>query len=148
MSIFLMNVKQLQGDVDKSQDSEAMKKVKDAYERAGVRPCPPIHYSKPDLSLQSPPASRRILNYAPQLKNPRKPVSRSEMPCRRLSNLWKSPRLCVLCVSERLFSISSPQPYNICVDLTRHRSRVFDDGEDDRAHPKHVRLQDPCRDHC
>ena len=30
------NVKQLQGDVDKFQDSEAMKKAKDAYERARV----------------------------------------------------------------------------------------------------------------
>ena len=31
------NVKQLQGDVDKLQDSEAMKKAKAAYERARVR---------------------------------------------------------------------------------------------------------------
>lgn len=31
------NVKQLQGDVDKFQDSEAMKKAKAAYERARVR---------------------------------------------------------------------------------------------------------------
>ena len=31
------NVKQLQGDVDKFQDSEAMKKARDAYERARVR---------------------------------------------------------------------------------------------------------------
>ena len=30
------NVKQLQGDVDKFQDSEAMKKARDAYERARV----------------------------------------------------------------------------------------------------------------
>jgi import inner membrane translocase subunit TIM44 len=30
------NVKQLQGDVDKLQDSEAMKKAKAAYERARV----------------------------------------------------------------------------------------------------------------
>lgn len=33
---FSENVKQLQGDVDKLQDSEAMKKAKDAYERARV----------------------------------------------------------------------------------------------------------------
>lgn len=33
---FAENVKQLQGDVDKFQDSEAMKKAKDAYERARV----------------------------------------------------------------------------------------------------------------
>ena len=39
---FAENVKQLQGDVDKFQDSEAMKKAKDAYERARVCPCPPI----------------------------------------------------------------------------------------------------------
>ena len=31
------NVKQLQGDVDKFQDSEAMKKARQAYERARVR---------------------------------------------------------------------------------------------------------------
>jgi hypothetical protein len=31
------NVKQLQGDVDKLQDSEAMKRARDAYERARVR---------------------------------------------------------------------------------------------------------------
>ena len=31
------NVKQLQGDVDKFQDSEAMKRARDAYERARVR---------------------------------------------------------------------------------------------------------------
>jgi mitochondrial import inner membrane translocase subunit TIM44 len=34
------NVKQLQGDVDKFQDSEAMKKAKAAYERARVSPMP------------------------------------------------------------------------------------------------------------
>ena len=66
--------------------------------------CVPVpQYPIPNLTLlacrcSSPPASRRILNYAPQSKNSGKPVSRSEMPCRRLSNLWKSPRLCVLCV--------------------------------------------------
>ena len=39
---FAENVKQLQGDVDKLQDSEAMKKARDAYERARVRfPHPP-----------------------------------------------------------------------------------------------------------
>jgi import inner membrane translocase subunit TIM44 len=31
------NIKQLQGDVDKLQDSETMKKTKAAYERARVR---------------------------------------------------------------------------------------------------------------
>ena len=45
---FAENVKQLQGDVDKFQDSEAMKRAKHAYERARVCPCPPILYSKPD----------------------------------------------------------------------------------------------------
>lgn len=35
------NVKQLQGDVDKLQDSEAMKKARQAYERARV--CPSSH---------------------------------------------------------------------------------------------------------
>jgi hypothetical protein len=35
------NVKQLQGDVEKFQDSEAMKKARDAYERARV--CSPRH---------------------------------------------------------------------------------------------------------
>lgn len=38
------NVKQLQGDVDKFQDSEAMKKAKDAYERARVCHSPPARY--------------------------------------------------------------------------------------------------------
>ena len=32
------NVKTLQGDVDKLQDSESMKRAKDMYERARVRP--------------------------------------------------------------------------------------------------------------
>lgn len=32
------NVKQLQGDVDKLADSEAMKKAREAYEKARVRP--------------------------------------------------------------------------------------------------------------
>ena len=40
---FAENVKQLQGDVDKFQDSEAMKKAKDAYERARVCFYPPTH---------------------------------------------------------------------------------------------------------
>jgi import inner membrane translocase subunit TIM44 len=34
------NVKQLQGDVDKFQDSEAMRKARAAYERARVRVIP------------------------------------------------------------------------------------------------------------
>lgn len=37
------NVKQLQGDVDKLQDSEAMKRARDAYERARVSTWPSIH---------------------------------------------------------------------------------------------------------
>ena len=40
---FAENVKQLQGDVDKFQDSEAMKKAKDAYEHARVCLYPPTH---------------------------------------------------------------------------------------------------------
>ena len=43
------NVKQLQGDVDKFQDSEAMKKAKDAYERARVCPYHPVHYFEYDF---------------------------------------------------------------------------------------------------
>lgn len=39
------NVKQLQGDVDKLQDSEAMKKARDVYERARVRPQLPMPLS-------------------------------------------------------------------------------------------------------
>lgn len=39
------NVKQLQGDVDKFQDSEAMKRARDAYERARVS----IRYSESAL---------------------------------------------------------------------------------------------------
>jgi import inner membrane translocase subunit TIM44 len=37
------NVKQLQGDVDKLQDSEAMRKARAAYERARVRVHFPLH---------------------------------------------------------------------------------------------------------
>jgi len=36
------NVKQLQGDVDKLQDSEAMRKARAAYERARVRVLTPL----------------------------------------------------------------------------------------------------------
>jgi mitochondrial import inner membrane translocase subunit TIM44 len=37
------NVRQLQGDVDKLQDLEAMKRARDMYERARVRP---VRHSK------------------------------------------------------------------------------------------------------
>ena len=60
---FAENVKQLQGDVVKSQDSEATKNAKD--ERAKVRPCPPILHSKPDsvgLSLQLASSIKENLN--------------------------------------------------------------------------------------
>jgi import inner membrane translocase subunit TIM44 len=40
------NVKQLQGDVDKFQDSEAMRKARAAYERARVRSVSPIVVSR------------------------------------------------------------------------------------------------------
>jgi len=66
------NVKQLQGDVDKFQDSEAMKKAKDAYERARVRFRPLAHRFNPVLLIfchSLPPVSRRTLNYALQPKN-------------------------------------------------------------------------------
>jgi len=66
------NVKQLQGDVDKFQDSEAMKKAKDAYERARVRLYPPVHYFELNFikfCYSLPPASRKTPNYALQLKN-------------------------------------------------------------------------------
>ena len=43
---FAENVKQLQGEVDKFQDSEATKKAND--ERIKVRPCTQILHSKPD----------------------------------------------------------------------------------------------------
>ena len=43
---FAENVKQLQGDVDKLQDSEAMKKARDAYERARVCFFTPPHRVK------------------------------------------------------------------------------------------------------
>jgi import inner membrane translocase subunit TIM44 len=36
------NVKQLQGDVDKLQDSEAMKRARAAYEKARVPPLPSV----------------------------------------------------------------------------------------------------------
>ena len=58
---FAENVKQLQGDVVKSQDSEATKNAKD--ERAKVRP--PILHSKPDsigLSLQLASSIKENLN--------------------------------------------------------------------------------------
>jgi len=66
------NVKQLQGDVDKFQDSEAMKKAKDAYERARVCPYPPMHYFELDFinfCYSLPPASKKTPNYVLQLKN-------------------------------------------------------------------------------
>ena len=43
------NVKQLQGDVDKFQDSEAMKKAKDAYERARVCLYPLARHFEPEF---------------------------------------------------------------------------------------------------
>lgn len=45
------NVKQLQGDVDKLQDSEAMRKARAAYERARVRAViPPLPAFHPELA--------------------------------------------------------------------------------------------------
>lgn len=41
------NVKQLQGDVDKMQDSEALKRARDVYERARVLIQAPPHRSPP-----------------------------------------------------------------------------------------------------
>jgi hypothetical protein len=52
------NVKQLQGDVDRMQDAEAMKRAKDMYERARVctlvQRCGMLHY----LSFST--SSRRV----------------------------------------------------------------------------------------
>ena len=91
---FAENVKQLQGDVDKLQDSETMKKARDAYERARV--CF-FFVSHPMLNPTSflfsslPPVSRRTPDYALRQKNFEKLAFTSEMLCRRLSNPWKSP---------------------------------------------------------
>ena len=115
------NVKQLQGGVDKFQDSEAMKKVKDAYERAGVCLCPPILYSKPDsigLSLQLASSIKEDPKLRAAAQELRKAsVQVGDAVSETLKSMEESG-LCVLCVSERLSSISSPQPYNIRVDLT------------------------------
>jgi hypothetical protein len=102
---FAENVKQLQGDVDKFQDSEAMKKAKDAYERARVRLQPPSWRASSvlmPLCFSLPPASRRTLNYALRLRNSGKLAFKLEMLCRRPSNLWKNPKSCALYVPELL----------------------------------------------
>lgn len=66
------NVKQLQGDVDKFQDSGAMKKAKAAYERARV--CTKLFESFGRLFIiflgrSSRPVLKKILDYELQLKN-------------------------------------------------------------------------------
>ena len=101
------NVKQLQGDVDKFQDSEAMKKAKDAYERARVCFYPLAHRFSPDSSIvcySSLPVSRRTLNYAPQPRNSGRLAFTSEMPCRRPLNPWRSLKSCVLYVPKPIFT--------------------------------------------
>ena len=112
---FVENVKQLQGNVVKFQDSEATKTAKD--ECARVCPCPPIRYSKPDsigLSLQLASSIEENPKLRAAAEELRKPVSRSEMPCQGLLNLWKSPRLCVLSVLLNDFRRSRHHSHITC----------------------------------
>lgn len=39
------------------------------------------------------------------------------------------------------------QSSNVCIDLTRHRTRVFNDRENDGTYPEYCRLQNPGRHH-
>ena len=80
-------------------------------------PCPPIHYSKPDsigLSLQLASSIEENPKLRAAAEELRKPVSRSEMPCRGLLNLWKSQRLCVLCVLLNDFRRSRHHSHITC----------------------------------
>lgn len=76
------NVKQLQGDVDKFQDSETMKRARAAYERARVCSIPclchyvgnSIHASNFAFSLRR--ASKKTLVYVLQLRSCARPASK------------------------------------------------------------------------
>ena len=134
----------------KLQDSEATKNAKD--ERAKVRPCPPIPYSRPDpigLSLQLTSSIKEDPKLRAAVEELWKAgVQVGDAVSEAFKSMEESEVMRAVRTSERLSSISSLQPYNMRVDLTCYLSRVFNDREDDRTHPKHGRLQDPCRDHC
>lgn len=81
------NVKQLQGDVDKFQDSEAMKRARAAYEKARVSQhiTPPVNDNKQlNTSLDSSrQVSRRTLDFVLQRKSLRRLELPLEMQCRK-----------------------------------------------------------------
>lgn len=91
------NVKTLQGDVDKLQDSEAMKKAKETYERARVcyfilSSCMsdverPIHFIFLRCSWLL--LSMRTHAYELLLRSCVRRVRRLEMQCQRQSSQWK-----------------------------------------------------------
>ena len=87
------NVKQLQGDVDKFQDSEAMRKARAAYERARVRVVPQSSSAslRPPRPLtecgyilySSPRASKKTHGYGLRLRNSKKAASKLATRCLR-----------------------------------------------------------------
>jgi len=94
------NVKQLQGDVDKFQDSEAMRKARAAYEHARVRVLS-CSFSSTSLCssgpltedgcllYSSPRASKKTRGYGLRPRNSKNAVSKSETQSLKHSRQWK-----------------------------------------------------------
>ena len=111
------NVKQLQGDVDKFQDSEAMRKARAAYERARVRSrrSYPV-WSSFDLFLSSPRASKRTRGFGLQLRSSKIAASKSATRSPKRSRLWRRANSPVRYVSAS-FSLLCPVSHIDYVDI-------------------------------
>ena len=87
------NVKQLQGDVDKFQDSEAMRKARAAYERARVRsrdlPCGGVSSDWINVFPSSPRASKRTRDFGLLLRSSKSAALKSATRSPRRSRRWR-----------------------------------------------------------
>ena len=139
------NVKQLQGDVDKFQDSEAMKRARAAYERARVRQNTwafdgMMMMLKCHSERSSRLASKKIPDCEQLPKSSKRLVSRSVTPSQRHSKRWRRVNSCELYV---LYA-----PTNMCVlkrrtflDLESVCRGVVNDRVHHRTHQKHGSIQ-------
>ena len=109
------NVKQLQGDVDKFQDSEAMRKARAAYERARVRVlscsfssaslCSSGPLTEDECLLYSSPrASKKTHGYGLRPRNSKNAASKSGMQSLKHSRRWKRATSPARYVSGRVVS--------------------------------------------
>jgi hypothetical protein len=101
------NVKQLQGDVDKFQDSEAMRKARAAYERARVR-SRFLSWGPLTFFPSSPRASKRTRGFALQLRSSKYAALKSATRSPKRLRLWRRANSPVRYVSSLFFSPSAP----------------------------------------